>query len=119
MHGLPGCRGFLFVRVDRGNQFLQDPFGRVIADLAGARGAVAATVIGKTEFTHIGAAAPVEDRFANGKHGVLFFQSPQYVDRNVALGEQRIHHKPIANVDRFFLLEVDNDQILMLCATTF
>lgn len=63
------------VSVDLLDQLAQHRCRPVVFDLAGARRIVTTAAVLQHQLTNVGLAAPVEDRFASGKHGVLFLHA--------------------------------------------
>ena len=96
------------------HQRLQNGFGLLVGDLAGARRVVAATAVFEHQIADVGLAAAVEDGLAGGKHGVLLLHTPHHMDGDVGRGEQRVNHEAVDRPDGFFSAQVQHHQVAVL-----
>jgi hypothetical protein len=74
---------------------VQDRFGPIVVDLAGSGRLVTATTMSQHQRADVHLRGAVEDRAPHREHGVLLPTPPQDVDRDRALGVQRVHEEAV------------------------
>src|SRR3954453_22860630 len=103
--------GKLAVLVDALDELAEHAHGVLVLHLAGAGRLVAAAAVGEHQLADVRAAAAVEDRLAGREHRVLLLEAPQLVDRDVALGEQRVDREAVRGVDDLLVAEVEDHEV--------
>src|SRR5262245_50053475 len=101
----------LAVAGDAADELAEHALGVLVLDLAGAGRLMAAAAVLEHQLADVGAAAAIDDRLAGGEHGVLPAQAPQRVDRDVALGEQRVDREAVRRVDDVLVAEVEDHEV--------
>ena len=74
---------------------------------------MATTAVAQHELTDLDGVATIEDRLADRVHRVLLLSAPHHVHRDVALGEHRVDHEPVAGEDRLLVAQVEHHEVVV------
>src|SRR4051794_22088625 len=95
------------------NQLTLDLFGILVGDLAGTGGKMATAAVFKHQRPDSDWRRPVDDRFADGEHGVLLLQPPENMHGDPGLRMKRVDHEAVAGMNDLLSAQVEDDDIAM------